>query len=257
MKYTEHYSVMSHDTDVNNNASPSIILRYLQETANHQMRDRKPTFFDLLESGRTFIVTRMAIEVKRQLNQYDKIEVGTWNCPGKLAVFRRGYDIYANGELAVRAYGEWAAAEIESRKILTAAEVDISTYEVGELPELDIPKKFRFPKDMEFEKVAVRHITYSDIDMNIHVNNTIYPDMFWENIPGIVDKKVTSFNMRFLKEAKLGDDIEIFMAKAPLDLVKDPAAEEAYAFESFVGGEKNFEIVFGLAKAEKLDFWKY
>lgn len=42
--YREHYSVSSHDVDINNNIKPSSLARLMQETANHNMRDRRPTY---------------------------------------------------------------------------------------------------------------------------------------------------------------------------------------------------------------------
>ncbi len=59
MRYTEKYKVTSHDVDVNNNMKPSLVLRYMQETANHQMRDRKPSYYDLFFAGKSFIITRI------------------------------------------------------------------------------------------------------------------------------------------------------------------------------------------------------
>ncbi len=83
MRYTEKYKVTSHDVDVNNNMKPSLVLRYMQETANHQMRDRKPSYYDLFFAGKSFIITRITIEIYEQIHQYDEIEVATWRCPEK------------------------------------------------------------------------------------------------------------------------------------------------------------------------------
>ena len=47
MKYSEHYEVTCHDVDQNNHIKPTNLVRYMQETANHQMRDRKPSYYDL------------------------------------------------------------------------------------------------------------------------------------------------------------------------------------------------------------------
>ena len=36
--YIEHYSISSHDVDINNNIKPSSFARLMQETGNHNMR---------------------------------------------------------------------------------------------------------------------------------------------------------------------------------------------------------------------------
>lgn len=251
MKYTEYFEVGSHDVDINDNVRPSVLIRYLQECGNHQMRDRKPSMIDLIMNNQTFIVTRMTVEIYEQLHQYDKIEVSTWNCPGKLAVFRRCYEIVRDGKVVLSAYGEFAAAEFVNRKIISTADLDISNYEVGELSEFNIPLKFRFPKALEFKKLLNKRVTYDQVDMNCHLNNTCYPDIFWSEIPEIQDMEVTSFNMRFMHEAAMGDELEILIAEPEAEWTKDPNAESACAFISKVNGEKNYEVVFGLRKTKK------
>ena len=70
--------------------------------------------------------------------------------------------------------------------------------------------------------------------------------MLWDYIPGIERKEVTSVNVRFMKEARLGSDLEIFMAQAEPSFGGDPRAEEKYVFRSTAGGRTNVEMVFGV-----------
>jgi len=251
MQYIEKYEVTCHDVDENNNIRPTQLIRYMQETANHQMRDRKPSYYDLFFEGKSFIVTRISVEIYKQLNQYDHIEAGTWRCPDKGATFPRCYQISRNGEIVVKAYSEWAVANRNTGKLCRSNEIDITGYETADAWELDVPRRFHFPKDLEFTKVDDRHVLYSDVDMNRHVTNTQYANMIWNYIPGIIDKEVTSINIRFMKEAPLGSDIEIFMAKPELELGKDSRAEELYAFETKVNGQTNIEALMGVRPTKK------
>ena len=61
--YIEHYSISSHDVDINNNIKPSSFARLMQETGNHNMRDRRPTYEELFDNGQSFIATRILYEV--------------------------------------------------------------------------------------------------------------------------------------------------------------------------------------------------
>ena len=251
MKFTEKYEVTSHDVDVNNNMRPSLIIRYMQETANHQMRDRGPTYFDLFFKGMSFVITRMTVEITSQLHQYDKIEVSTWNCPCKGATFIRCYEITRDGELAARAYSAWAMNNLNTGKLCRTSDVDLSNYESGEPFEMNLPTRVRLPKDIEYENVGSKEVMYSDVDMNVHMNNTNYPDMLWNYIPDIRNKKLTSVNLRFIAEAPLGSTVDIYMGKAAEPYKGDTMAEEAYCFASRVGEKTNVEAVFGLAPVER------
>jgi Acyl-ACP thioesterase len=251
MQYIEKYEVTCHDVDENNNIRPTQLIRYMQETANHQMRDRKPSYYDLFFEGKAFIITRISVEIYKQLNQYDHIETGTWRCPDKGATFPRCYEITRDGEVVVRAYSDWAVANRKTGGLCRSNEIDISGYETGEPVDLSIPKRFHFPQELEFEKVGDRHVFYSDVDMNRHVTNTYYANMIWDYIPEIIDKELTSINIRFMKEAPLDSDIEIYMAKPELALGKDERAEELYAFKTKVNGKTNIEALMGVRPTKK------
>lgn len=250
MKYSEHYEVTCHDVDQNNHIKPTNLVRYMQETANHQMRDRKPSYYDLFFDGKAFIVTRMNIKIHAQLQQYDKIEAHTWICPGKAATFPRCYEILRGDELVAEAYSEWAVANRITGKLCGTNEIDIIEYEQDEALTLSIPRRYHFPKDLRFEPVGEHHVFYSDCDMNRHMNNANYSDLLWNYIPEICEKEVTSINIRFMREAALGTDIEIFAARPEISLGQDDDAEELYAFRTRVNGATNVECLMGVRRTE-------
>lgn len=251
MRYTEKYKVTSHDVDVNNNMKPSLVLRYMQETANHQMRDRKPSYYELFFAGKSFIITRITIEVYEQIHQYDEIEVATWRCPEKGATFIRCYEITCDNRVCARAYSVWAVTNHQTGKLCKASEVDISNYDTDEPLSLSLPNRFRLPKTIDYIKAGEKEVFYSDVDMNLHMNNTHYPDMLWNFIPDVMSKEVTSVNLRFMKEAPLGGKVEIYMGKMDVPLSEDSEAEETWCFASKVEGEINVEAQIGVKRLER------
>lgn len=251
MYYTEHYAVSSHDVDVNNNIRPSIVLRFMQETANHQMRDGHPSYQELFFSGQSFVVSRVSIEILKQLHQYDEIESRCWTCEGKAATFRRCYQLFREGELCAQAYSEWALTDIRKGGLIRTTDIDFSSYPKDAILDLPLPKRFRLPKTLELQKMGEDRVRYSDVDMNGHMNNTYYPDVLWNCIPNIEEKCVTSLNVHFVHEARLGTPMEIYGSKADRQLANDRRAEEVYAMQSRMhGGEKNVEALFGLRRLD-------
>lgn len=250
MYYTEHYAVSSHDVDVNNNIRPSMVLRFMQETANHQMRDNKPSYYDLFFSGKSFVITRISIEIYEQLHQYDEIDVRCWVCEGKAATYVRCYQIYRDDTLCAQAYSEWALADIHSGRLIRTSEIDFSKYEAGKKLELDLPRRFHVPGDLEMKRLGNERVRYSAVDLNGHMNNTYYPDMLWNCIPDIEQKMVTSMNIRFIHEALLNSEIEVFGAETERSFAKDPRAEQVYVMRSQIGERKNVEMIFGLKTLE-------
>lgn len=247
MRFKEEYEVTSHDIDVNNNVRPSFIIRYMQETANHQMRDGKPTYMDFFRNDKSFIVTRMTVEIYEQLHQYERITVETWSCPPKSATLIRCYEIKRGSELIARAYSTWTVVEMSTGRLCRTSEIDLSNYEKDDVLKMNLPTRVKLPKDIEYVKVGEKEILYGDVDMNLHMNNTNYPDMLWNYIPDIRNKKVTSINLRFMKEAALGSKLDIFRGKRPEPLKEDKGADETYYFYSKIGEKVNVEAAFGVA----------
>ena len=57
---------------------------------------------------------------------------------------------------------------------------------------------------------------------------------------------MTSVNLRFMKEAPLGAEVEVYYAKMDEPLEQDTAAEETWCFYSLVNGEVNVEAQIGM-----------
>ena len=93
-----------------------------------------------------------------------------------------------------------------------SSDIDISNYEEDEPINLDLPSRFRLPANLDYKKVGEKSIFYSDVDMNLHMNNTNYPDMLVNYIPDMIKKEVTSVNLRFMTEARLGEKLSIYLS---------------------------------------------
>ena len=239
--YSQEFEIMSHDVDSNNIVRPSVITRILQETANHHMRDRKPTYYELFREGKSYVLVRFTCEIKKELYPYDKVTVKTWTCEGKAATFKRCYVAEVNGEEAVRAYSEWAVVDINTKRLLKVSEVDSSNYEMDEELDMILPSKFRFPKNMEFIPCGSHQVKHCDCDMNLHMNNTNYPDMIWNEIPDNIKKRATGFSFRFMAEAPRGETIEIRRGQ-PEEIIDDGSSpEETWCFMTEVKGRTNLE----------------
>lgn len=243
MRYQDSYTVTSHDTDYNDYIRPSLLQRYMIETADHQMRDRKPTYYELFQDGKAFILTRITIEIYGQISKYDKIDVQTWRCPEKGATFTRCFSVLIDGKEMARGHSVWAVANHKTGKLCRASEIDLSNYEIEEPHKMNLPDRFRLPKDTAFTYVGNKTVFRGETDINRHMNNTYYSDMLWNFIPDIEEKTVTSISLRYMKEAPLGAAISIYMGKLDAPIPEDRQAEETYCFYTEVAEGTNVEAL--------------
>lgn len=206
--YREEYTVMSHDTDASYRVRPSIYLRYMQETANHQMRDCRPTYTELFEDGKAFVLSRMHVEIYSQLHQYDKIAVQSWPSNDRGLTFTRSYRIIREGEVVAAGSSAWALLDLKNKGFIRCdGELLKNYYHADKLEGL--PLRFPMPRT-EFEFKGARTVYYNDTDVNGHMNNTNYPDILANFIEDAKDSDLKSMIISYASEARLGSEMNIY-----------------------------------------------
>ena len=99
--------------------------------------------------------------------------------------------------------------DLGAGRLCRVKDIDLGIASLEEYP-LEIPTSFRIPEAAGLTLVGERVIRNSDIDLNMHMNNTNYPDMLCDYIPNIENKKVLSFGITYHKEAKLLEKLTVY-----------------------------------------------
>jgi medium-chain acyl-[acyl-carrier-protein] hydrolase len=243
--YTEQFEVYSHDVDARGIARPSSILRYMQEAANHQMRDEKPSYAELFREGKAFLLSRIAVETFSPLMQYDKLIVSNWPAGGKGATFYRCYRIERAGQCVARGLGVWALVDTRTRRLYRVGEVSFPNYTQGALVPVD-GLRFRLPEEME--AAGAHEVAYHETDLNRHLNNTHYPDLLLDCLPERDTHYVAGFSIHFLAEAPLGERLTVYRSAA----LEGPDGLTRYFRTERASGGENVEAVLRLAPAPSL-----
>ena len=228
MKYTEKYTVKWHDTDASRKVRPSELLVYMQETANRQFVSANRDLDKERDSKNIgFILSKISLDFSSPVYAYEQIEVETFTCESRGFSFNRGFRILKNGEEIARAASVWALVDIKEAKLLRADAYDVG-FENEPIITTNSPLRIKMPRPEEFTTVGVRKIVYSDIDYNMHMNNTRYPNMLCDFMDLCDTERISGMSLSYLGEAKLGDEIEILRVKA----------DNAYFFKTVNGDGK-------------------
>ena len=211
MKFEKHYTVLWHDTGANRTVRPSRLLEYMQETASLHCRSLGHDL-DVLRDreGLGFVVTRLAMEILSPLYAQDEITVETWVPESYGLFFGRSYEVKRDGITVARGVTTSALLDIRTRKFLR-----VSEYDFGFVPEPsvtlspDLPERLRLPQNLSMPAVKTREIVSSDLDYNLHMNNTHYPDMFLDALKDSPHRCVKSVAISYLAEARYGDVLTV------------------------------------------------
>lgn len=213
MKYTINLKVNTHDTDMHGAVRPSVILRYMQEAANLQMRHSHPSSDELrYQMGKAFILSRVTVNIYSDLHAEDEIEVTTWANESEGVSFKRSAQIRKDGVIVAEMISVWALLNIQTRRLCRVKDITLGFDTEPEFPEIDEPERVRMPSDLTPKLMGTRCVYYSDTDCNEHMNNTNYPDMLLNFLPDIKDKKVYSFCIHFMNEARLDTEFKVYIA---------------------------------------------
>jgi len=213
VKFTQKYTISSHDVDFNGIVRPSAVLRYMQETTNMQFYVTKPSIEDLCREGKAFILSRFAMSIYEPLYAHDEIEVQTWPCESRSVKFIRCNRIIKNGVIVAELYSIWAFLHLDSRKLIRVSEYNCPFPVLSETVDLESSALFRIPNDVEMSLAGEYTVGYSNIDMYRHMNNTHYPDVLCDFLPSMEGKRVIKMAINFLNEAQLGEIFKVYTTK--------------------------------------------
>lgn len=209
MKWVEHYKLGAAETDINNIASASAVLRYMQDCANCHMEATRPSYDELYERGLAFVLSRITVSIYSALRTHDSFEGETWASPSKGATFNRCYRLTKDGSIVAEAVSAWALLNMRERRLCRVTDVELGYGEEAPL-ELDMATRLRIPSDVQLTLVGERIVEYADCDLNGHMNNTKYPDILCSYTAPMKGRRPSKISISFVSEAPLGESIKIY-----------------------------------------------
>ena len=217
MKFSQKYTTEWHDTDAHRIVRAGALVRYMQETANRQCEHSGLPLEKLRdEKGLGFILGTISLKIFEPLYAYEDFEVRTWCKPARGYTFNRYFEIVRGDTLISHAATVWVLLDINEKKMVRAEAHDWMNdrffYDEPINPD-SLPKKPRITKDVELFTVGCRKISYSDIDYNMHMNNTRYPDMICDYLDEMTSDspayRIGAMSLSYIKESLLGTTLTV------------------------------------------------
>ena len=210
MIYTEEYRINSHDCDFNGAVRPSAILRYMHETSNLQMHNYGPSNDELRADNKAFILSKINLSFYRELRAFDHIKVETWAVESHGVSFYRCSRVFRNDDLVAEMVGVFALVDISTRQFCKVSDVEFGFDTEPNMLELDIPSRFKIPDGIDLGLIGEYTVNYSDTDVNMHMNNTNYLDVFCDYLPNTKNCRVITAIINYQTEAPLGATVKVY-----------------------------------------------
>jgi acyl-ACP thioesterase len=210
-------SVLSKDWEINfTQCTPNGYLKYtdlcnlLQLTAASHSELGGISFTDMQEFNQAWVLSRMRVEITELPKWRDLITVKTWINSLENSRSVRALEIYVNEKKIVGSETFWAVFNTQTRRpeALALPYRHFDLFPNNKATQVGFSKIELNPiKETVFEKT----VYLSDLDIVNHVNNVKYLEWCLDLIAEktILEQKIVSFEMNFLKELSLKDKVII------------------------------------------------
>ncbi|WP_310377567.1 acyl-ACP thioesterase domain-containing protein [Flavobacterium sp.] len=210
-------SIFSKDWEINfTQCMPNGFLKHtdlcniLQLTAASHSEIGGISFSDMQQFHQAWVLSRMRVEISELPKWKDIVTVKTWINTLENSRSVRALEMYVNGNKIVGCETFWAVFNTKIRR----PEALALPFEHFELYPEHKATQTTFSKinlNHETEMVIEKTVALSDLDIVNHVNNVKYLewclDLVDEDL--ILNQKIESFEMNFMKELSLKDKVAI------------------------------------------------
>lgn len=242
LTYEKKLLIRSEQVDMTRRLRMSELFRLLEEVSIAHTEELGCTRKETLDRGLLWIITRQIAEIDEMPVYDDEITVRGWQGDMMHVFFPRFYEIERDGKVLIRARALWSLIDQETREIIMPEDYGIELpgrpgSDDMILPLIVIPESAGSPAS------STRLVTsFSQMDINGHMNNTSYFDMIdnviWADVsakagPGAASAAdimpvPKTLYINYMSEIKAGEILTLNEYKETGSLYFEGAGEKPY-----------------------------
>ena len=201
---------------------------HMLNAADFHSRDRGFGMDFLNSIKKTWVLSRLAIEMDEMPCQYDKFYVETWVESAMRYFTQRNFRVVSEDGAKVYGYGRsiWAMIDTETRQPTNIFDIDNGAIVnwVEKDKENPMSKLTRVQMDDKTELVRTIDTFYNDVDINGHINSVKYIEHVLDLFPidWYKEHSLKRFDIAYVAEAHQGDRLNFY---------QEQDADDALAFK--------------------------
>lgn len=231
-------SILSKEFDINFiQCTPNGFLKYtelcnlMQIAAALHSELGGISFSDMQVFDQAWVLSRMHVEISKLPRWKDTITLKTWIMSLENSRSVRAMEVYLNNEKICSSETFWAVMNTKTRRpeALSIAHEHFEKYLVKFATQERV-SKIDFNENATF--LTSKKVVFSDLDIVNHVNSMKYLEWCLDCLENkiILNQKIISFDLNFLKELSLHEMIDIKMEKIENSIYFSVSKEEKNCF---------------------------
>ena len=209
-KYEKIYQIKTYEADKNGVLRIPTLLNIFQDDADGSACELGLGMEYCLERGLAWVGSNYHIKINRLPKIHENIKIETWPSAEKMLGAIRDFVVYdASNNIIMIASSQWILIDFVKKRPLSLRN-NLPQYQVISERALDTD----FAKIAEPENITCRKeidIRFDDIDINNHVNNSVYP--LWASEAVDMDFRINhepeEIEIAFKKECRYGERVEV------------------------------------------------
>lgn len=207
--HVEIFTIRVSEVDASRQLTPYALVNLFQEVAWNHADALGVSVYRLLEQGITWVLHRMKLDVSRWPQHRETIRIETIpHGTEKRFVYRDFYVYDSAGHRIAQASSTWLVMDIQKRQLVSVPAFIQDSFKeyigVAALPKAD--QKLPAPHDPITQSTFP--VRAQDLDINGHVNNSVYFGWLTERIPAMApEQTLRSMDVLFRAESTLDDQM--------------------------------------------------
>lgn len=211
--YSRTHVVPVYDCDLFCRLRPSAMLRYIQSVASEHLDSLGLTYRRLYDEGFIFVVAGTALKIYRAPAAGESVTISTAPFTGRGANMLRETVLHdAGGALLAECQTNWALIDSRTSRLLRASCFPYTLPMLeGEWTPFFDPTRIRIHLHEGPGNRLERVVRLSDLDQNLHMNNTVYADLLTDCFgDAYIDSGgIDTLFLRYHLQAKLHDRLTL------------------------------------------------
>lgn len=214
-KFCQDICIPCYETDARGNLKPAAFMDFAQEIAYWAASELGFGYDNLHVHHTAWVLTRMHIHFEEPLKWRENVTLYTWHKGASGLFYLRDFDLKdKDGNSRIKATTSWVVIDERTRRIARPEEIQnlLDPDMKVEDAIAEVPGKILLPG--ESQPAGEHTVSYSDLDINGHTNNSRYVAWAMDCLPKeATDSPVKDLNINFVKETLPGDIVQLFTLK--------------------------------------------
>lgn len=224
--YRQTFEITDIHLDCFRRLKPSVLLYFAQEVAGQHAALLGTDWETLAQKQLFWAIIRHRVQITRMPQAGETVTLETWPMPTTRVAYPRATVAYdGQGNELFRTIALWVLMDTQTRAMILPGKSGVTVNGALTGNELDAPGSIA-PKTLE--NSVRRQVTYTELDRNLHMNNTRYMDWIDALLPSAyhAEHPMREFTVCYLSEAREGQQIDLTWDLSGEDILSVEAHRE-------------------------------